>query len=206
MLSIFAPPSRPPRRLQGRHRPAHQVASPAPGQGTHQVNAVLPGWIDTELTKKARQEVSGLNAYGADCARRPSAGARLPTMRSRRVSWRQGQRLRHRAPPPSTRLLGAGVGVVAGSARIPAARSALAEFQHRSRRWECGAGLHLGLVRLRAAGEPPNHRCWARRAGMTLRHGVPPYPYTATVSPAIGRGNLAGGRPMLRAQWGAYAY
>jgi 2-deoxy-D-gluconate 3-dehydrogenase len=27
-----------------------------------QVNAVLPGWIDTDLTKKARQEVSGLNA------------------------------------------------------------------------------------------------------------------------------------------------
>jgi 2-deoxy-D-gluconate 3-dehydrogenase len=27
-----------------------------------QVNAVLPGWIDTELTKRAREEVSGLNA------------------------------------------------------------------------------------------------------------------------------------------------
>jgi 2-deoxy-D-gluconate 3-dehydrogenase len=27
-----------------------------------QVNAVLPGWIDTELTKKAREEVSGLNS------------------------------------------------------------------------------------------------------------------------------------------------
>jgi 2-deoxy-D-gluconate 3-dehydrogenase len=27
-----------------------------------QVNAVLPGWIDTDLTKKARAEVSGLNA------------------------------------------------------------------------------------------------------------------------------------------------
>ena len=27
-----------------------------------QVNAVLPGWIDTDLTKKAREEVSGLNA------------------------------------------------------------------------------------------------------------------------------------------------
>jgi 2-deoxy-D-gluconate 3-dehydrogenase len=27
-----------------------------------QVNAVLPGWIDTELTKRARAEVSGLNA------------------------------------------------------------------------------------------------------------------------------------------------
>ena len=27
-----------------------------------QVNAVLPGWIDTELTQQAREEVSGLNA------------------------------------------------------------------------------------------------------------------------------------------------
>ena len=27
-----------------------------------QVNAVLPGWIDTELTRAARQQVSGLNA------------------------------------------------------------------------------------------------------------------------------------------------
>ena len=28
-----------------------------------QVNAVLPGWIDTELTRAARQEVKGLNAW-----------------------------------------------------------------------------------------------------------------------------------------------
>ena len=27
-----------------------------------QVNAVLPGWIDTDLTRKAREEVSGLNS------------------------------------------------------------------------------------------------------------------------------------------------
>jgi 2-dehydro-3-deoxy-D-gluconate 5-dehydrogenase len=27
-----------------------------------QVNAVLPGWIDTELTKRAREEVAGLNS------------------------------------------------------------------------------------------------------------------------------------------------
>jgi 2-dehydro-3-deoxy-D-gluconate 5-dehydrogenase len=27
-----------------------------------QVNAVLPGWIDTDLTKRARAEVSGLNS------------------------------------------------------------------------------------------------------------------------------------------------
>ena len=28
-----------------------------------QVNAVLPGWIDTELTRRARAEVSGLTAW-----------------------------------------------------------------------------------------------------------------------------------------------
>jgi 2-deoxy-D-gluconate 3-dehydrogenase len=27
-----------------------------------QVNAVLPGWIDTDLTRRAREEVSGLNS------------------------------------------------------------------------------------------------------------------------------------------------
>ena len=27
-----------------------------------QVNAVLPGWIDTDLTKRARNEISGLNS------------------------------------------------------------------------------------------------------------------------------------------------
>jgi len=27
-----------------------------------QVNAVLPGWIDTDLTQNARKEVSGLNS------------------------------------------------------------------------------------------------------------------------------------------------
>jgi len=26
-----------------------------------QVNAILPGWIDTELTQKAREQVEGLN-------------------------------------------------------------------------------------------------------------------------------------------------
>jgi 2-deoxy-D-gluconate 3-dehydrogenase len=31
-------------------------------QDNIQVNAVLPGWIDTDLTKRARSDVSGLNA------------------------------------------------------------------------------------------------------------------------------------------------
>jgi 2-dehydro-3-deoxy-D-gluconate 5-dehydrogenase len=36
-----------------------------------QVNAILPGWIDTELTKKAREQVSGL--YDRVLARTPAA-------------------------------------------------------------------------------------------------------------------------------------
>jgi 2-deoxy-D-gluconate 3-dehydrogenase len=35
-----------------------------------QVNAILPGWIDTELTRKAREQVSGL--YGRVLARTPA--------------------------------------------------------------------------------------------------------------------------------------
>ena len=39
-------------REQGRHRAAHQVAGHAPGRTDNiQVNAVLPGWIDTDLTE-----------------------------------------------------------------------------------------------------------------------------------------------------------
>jgi 2-deoxy-D-gluconate 3-dehydrogenase len=36
-----------------------------------QVNAILPGWIDTELTQRARQEVDGL--HGKVLARTPAA-------------------------------------------------------------------------------------------------------------------------------------
>ncbi len=36
-----------------------------------QANAVLPGWIDTDLTKRARQEVDGL--HGKVLARTPAA-------------------------------------------------------------------------------------------------------------------------------------
>ena len=53
-----------------------------------QVNAVLPGWIDTDLTQNARREVSGLNdscspdaggAVGRD--RRHGRGGGLPGQR-----------------------------------------------------------------------------------------------------------------------------
>ena len=36
-----------------------------------QVNAVLPGWIDTDLTKRARQEIDGL--HDRVLARTPAA-------------------------------------------------------------------------------------------------------------------------------------
>ena len=35
-----------------------------------QVNAILPGWIDTELTRRARQEIEGLQEKAA--ARTPA--------------------------------------------------------------------------------------------------------------------------------------
>ena len=36
--------------------------SPLPGRHDNiQVNAVLPGWIDTDLTRQARQDLPGLN-------------------------------------------------------------------------------------------------------------------------------------------------
>ena len=40
-----------------------------------QVNAVLPGWIDTELTQNARREVTGLHDSRAARGRRPGGGA-----------------------------------------------------------------------------------------------------------------------------------
>jgi 2-deoxy-D-gluconate 3-dehydrogenase len=42
-----------------------------------QVNAVLPGWIDTDLTRKAREQVSGLNERVL--ARTPAARWGVPT-------------------------------------------------------------------------------------------------------------------------------
>ena len=42
-----------------------------------QVNAVLPGWIDTDLTKNARREVSGL--HERVLARTPAARWGMPS-------------------------------------------------------------------------------------------------------------------------------
>src|SRR5580704_9504651 len=52
-----------------------------------QVNAVLPGWIDTDLTRRAREQVTRLHV---------AAGARLTTWRRSRYSWRPQLRICHR--------------------------------------------------------------------------------------------------------------
>ncbi len=75
-----------------------------------QVNAVLPGWIDTELTKKAREEVSGLNAMVLMRTPAKRWGTAGRPRRRRRVPRRQSQRFRYRhLDPGRRRLLGAGV-------------------------------------------------------------------------------------------------
>ena len=46
---------------QGRHRAVHPLLRLCLGADNIQVNAILPGWIDTDLTKRARKEVDGLH-------------------------------------------------------------------------------------------------------------------------------------------------
>ena len=59
-------------RQQGRHRAVHALLRRAPGRADNiQVNAVLPGWIDTDLTKRARKEIDGL--HDRVLARTPAA-------------------------------------------------------------------------------------------------------------------------------------
>ena len=76
-----------------------------------QVNAVLPGWIDTDLTAKAREEVSGLNAMvlmrtPAKRWGKPDDHAGVAVFLASR-----GQRFRHRHGHPRRRgLFGAGLG------------------------------------------------------------------------------------------------
>ena len=57
-----------------------------------QVNAVLPGWIDTDLTQRARQQVAGLHERVRERARRRGDGACRTTWRASRRSWPAGRR------------------------------------------------------------------------------------------------------------------
>jgi 2-deoxy-D-gluconate 3-dehydrogenase len=62
MLSIFgAPYAAPYGASKGGIVQMSRALATAWAKDNIQVNSILPGWIDTELTKKARVEVSGLN-------------------------------------------------------------------------------------------------------------------------------------------------
>ena len=66
------------RRLQGRHRAAHQGDGRAPGPRDNiQVNAVLPGWIDTELTTQ-RPPARSQGLHERVLARTPAARWGVP--------------------------------------------------------------------------------------------------------------------------------
>ena len=86
-----------------------------------QVNAVLPGWIDTDLTKRARQEIDGL--HDKVLARTPAArwGAIATSPASRCFSLRRfGFRHRH-GDPGRRRIFDHGIG--RGLAVAPSSRS-----------------------------------------------------------------------------------
>ena len=85
-----------------------------------QVNAVLPGWIDTDLTKRAREQVQGLH----DRRGRAHAGRTLGhaggPRRHRRVPGERRLGLRHRdGDPGRRRLLRAGRLTPRGHPRDP---------------------------------------------------------------------------------------
>src|ERR1700743_1487195 len=46
---------------QRRYHPNARAMATAWAKDNIQVNAVLPGWIDTDLTKRAREQVTGLH-------------------------------------------------------------------------------------------------------------------------------------------------
>ena len=62
-----------------------------------QVNAVLPGWIDTDLTKRAREQIDGLHDKFWP-ARRQRAGASLPISRASRCFSVRARRTSSPAP------------------------------------------------------------------------------------------------------------
>ena len=73
-----------------------------------QVNAVLPGWIDTELTQRAREQVQGSTSGCSPHPGRTLGRAERP-VRHRRVPRRAGFRFRDRHGNPGRRRLRGGV-------------------------------------------------------------------------------------------------
>ena len=62
MMSIFGTPlSAPYAASKGGIVQFTRACATAWAKDNVQVNAILPGWIDTDLTKRARQQVSGLH-------------------------------------------------------------------------------------------------------------------------------------------------
>ena len=94
------------RGLQGRHRPAHQGdRHPRGPRDNIQVNAVLPGWIDTELTRTRAEAGRRASTTACSGARRPRAGACPTTLRRRGLPRRSRLRFRHRDRDPGGRRL-----------------------------------------------------------------------------------------------------
>ena len=90
MISIFGARSLPRLRdLQGRDRAAHQERwRSAWARDNIQVNAMLPGWFDTELTQNARKQVHrSARARARAHARRP-LGRGPTTSPGSRYFWR----------------------------------------------------------------------------------------------------------------------
>ena len=75
-----------------------------------QVNAILPGWIDTALTRRAREQITGLHEFGAEAHAGRALGRARRLRRHRRVPGRAGVGLRdRRRHHRRRRLLGAGL-------------------------------------------------------------------------------------------------
>ena len=75
-----------------------------------QVNAILPGWIDTALTRRAREQIAGLHELVLKRTPAGALGRARRLCRHRRVPGRAGLGLRdRRRHHRRRRLLGAGL-------------------------------------------------------------------------------------------------
>ena len=93
------------RRQQGGHRPAQPSLALAWAADNIQVNAMLPGWFETELTDGARAQVPGPVRARAGAHRRRPLGQARGHGRHRRLAGEPGVRLRHRHRHPGRRRL-----------------------------------------------------------------------------------------------------